>query len=227
MKVMWHIHTSSFSLLLILRPTCFFLCRSLFKLSEVPQVCMLHLHKNFASSPCRSSLVYAVSVAITALIQGGGHTHTHTCGWISRVRKKYMFKYWIYKTLWVYKSLYRRLSEVTKMCACVVLSYLPCLYVARWAWLCMPVCLLMRLSSGAEPCSGATRHGGEPSSFHWIVLDQDSWWPMPFRLRRSTISLGGGQLPGFGPLVFSSGLWNLVGIMTHRLLWTFLHVHHP
>lgn len=75
-----------------------------------------------------------------------------------------------------------------------------------------------------RPCSGATRHGGEPSSFHWIVLTRipgglcpSDWDVLRYPWR--------GQLPGFGPLVFSSGLWNLVGIMTHRLLWTFLHVH--
>ena len=75
-----------------------------------------------------------------------------------------------------------------------------------------------------RPFSGATRHGGEPSSFHWIVLTRipgglcpSDWDVLRYPWR--------GQLPGFGPLVFSSGLWNLVGIMTHRLLWTFLHVH--
>ena len=69
----------------------------------------------------------------------------------------------------------------------------------------------------------ATRHGGEPSSFHWIVLTRipgglcpSDWDVLRYPWR--------GQLPGFGPLVFSSGLWNLVGIMTHRLLLTFLHV---
>lgn len=39
--------------------------------------------------------VYAVSVAITALIQGGGHTHTHILGVDFKAKKeiqKYMFK---------------------------------------------------------------------------------------------------------------------------------------
>lgn len=96
----------------------------------------------------------------------------------------------------------------------------------------------MRLSSGADHvvvrlssvyiCAlPATPHGGEPSSFHWkLVLTRipgglcpSDWDVLRYPWR--------GQLPGFGPLVFSSdspGLWNLVGIMTHRLLLTLLHV---
>lgn len=115
-----------------------------------------------------------------------------------------MFKYWIYKILWVYKvytGVFLKWPKCVHVLCCPIMSYLPCLYVARWAWLC---CVFVdAFVQWGRPCSGPSflcLYLCTACNTTWrrtVILSlktcphQDSWWPMPFRLRRSTISLEG------------------------------------